>query len=157
VSKMDLASGYLFKGLGKEQLKRISEHTGEIEVKPGHEICREGESAASIFLLCRGAVELITSVNDHIELPVSIMREPGAMFGSSALIEPHVYTLTAKCQSSGSILHIDRLGLQNIMSGDDHCGSVIMKNLAAYFLARLKETRQELKIHFKTLLRSFRA
>lgn len=154
---MELASGYLFKGLGKEQLNGISEYTREVGVEPGEEICREGKTAASIFLLCKGAVELITNVNDHIELPVSIIREPGSMFGSGALIEPYVYTLTAKCQSSGSILHIDRLGLQNIVSEDDHFGSIIMQNLAAYFLSRLIETRQELKIHFKTLLRSFRA
>jgi hypothetical protein len=31
---------------------------------------------------------------------------------------------------------------------------VILANLAKHFLDRLKETRQELKIHFKTIFKS---
>jgi len=34
---------------------------------------------------------------------------------------------------------------------------MLMTNLAAYFLERLKETRQEVKIHFRTLLMSTRS
>jgi len=33
----------------------------------------------------------------------------------------------------------------------------MMTNLAAHFLDRLKETRQEVKMHFKTLLGSTRS
>jgi hypothetical protein len=40
------------------------------------------------------------------------------------------------------------------MLEDHELGCTIMKNLAQHLLERLKETRQELKIHFKTLFKS---
>jgi CRP-like cAMP-binding protein len=154
---MKLGSGYLFRGLNGSQLERLTASTRNVDVDSGEVICREGEEADAIYLLSSGAVELVTMVNSHIELPVSIVREPGQMFGSSALIEPHLYTLTAKCESAGNILAVDRHALQEYMSEDHEVGLAIMTNLATYLLSRLKESRQELKIHFKTLLRSFRA
>ncbi|MBW2095959.1 MAG: cyclic nucleotide-binding domain-containing protein [Deltaproteobacteria bacterium] len=154
---MELASGYLFRGLNDRQLERLSGSTASVAMEPGDVIYREGEEAEAIYVLSRGAVELVTSVNNHIELPVSIIRNPGEMFGSSALIEPHRHTLTAKCQSAGNILVIGRRALQDSMSQNHEVGLVIMTNLATYLLSRLQESRQELKIHFKTLLRSFRA
>jgi CRP-like cAMP-binding protein len=154
---MDLRSGYLFRGLNDRQLEGLTAGTKNIEVDSGEVIYREREEAEAIYMLSSGAVELVTSVNNHIELPVSIIRNPGEMFGSSALIEPHLHTLTARCQSAGNILVIERRALQEYMSEHDEVGLIIMTNLATYLLSRLKESRQELKIHFKTLLRSFRA
>jgi len=154
---MELASGYLFSGLKDNLLERLSAGTARVDMEPGDVIYREGKEAEAIYMLSSGAVELVTSVNNHIELPVSIIRNPGEMFGSSALIEPHLHTLTARCQSAGNILVIERRALQEYMSEHDEVGLIIMTNLATYLLSRLKESRQELKIHFKTLLRSFRA
>jgi CRP-like cAMP-binding protein len=154
---MILAAGYMFRGLNDIHLERISSNTREIGVVAGDEIYREGEEAEAIYLLSKGTVQLVTSVNNQIELPVSIVRDPGEMFGSSALIEPHLHTLTARCESAGKILVIDRRSLEEYISEDHEVGLMIMTNLAAYLLSRLKESRQELKIHFKTLLRSFRA
>ena len=157
MTEMDLAEGYLFRGLNDAQRERVSASTAGVDIEPGDVIYREGEESEAIYMLSRGAVELVTSVNNHIELPVSIVRNPGEMFGSSALIEPYLHTLTAKCQSAGNILVIGRRDLQEYMSEDHEVGLIIMANLAAYLLSQLKESRQELKIHFKTLLRSFRA
>jgi uncharacterized protein (DUF2235 family) len=41
-----------------------------------------------------------------------------------------------------------------MMQKDHELGCTIMKNLAQHFLERLKETRQEVKIHFKTIFKS---
>ena len=147
----------MFRGLNDSHLERISSNTREIGVVAGDEIYREGEEAEAVYVLSTGAVQLVTSVNNQIELPVSIVRDPGEMFGSSALIEPHLHTLTARCESEGNILVIDRHALQEYISEDHEVGSTIMTNLASYLLSRLKESRQELKIHFNILLRAFRA
>ncbi|MBW2337598.1 MAG: hypothetical protein JRF47_12720, partial [Deltaproteobacteria bacterium] len=52
------------------------------------------------------------------------------------------------------LLEISREDLEKINDEDSALGCAIMKNLAQHLLDRLKETRQELKIHFKTLFRS---
>ena len=40
------------------------------------------------------------------------------------------------------------------MLEDHELGCTMMKNLAQFLLERLKETRHEVKIHFKNLLKS---
>ena len=49
---------------------------------------------------------------------------------------------------------IQEANLKQLMQADHEIGCVIMKNLAQHLLARLKETRQEMKIHFKTIFKS---
>jgi CRP-like cAMP-binding protein len=153
---MEWGSAYLFRGLNDRQLERLKAGARKVAVSAGEVICREGEEAAAVYLLSSGTVELVTSINNSIELPVSMLREPGEMFGSSALIEPHIYSLTAKCASAGTVVMLERNALEEYMAEDHEAGLAIMRNLAGSFLSRLKESRQELKIHFNTLLRSFR-
>ena len=154
---MEWESGYLFKGLNEKQLERLQADARNVAMAAGDVICREGESADAVYMLSSGTVELVTSISKSLELPVSMLREPGEMFGSSALIEPHSYTLTAKCASGGSVVVMERNALEEYMAEDHEAAFTIMANLAANFLSRLKESRQELKIHFNMLLRSFRA
>jgi hypothetical protein len=47
--------------------------------------------------------------------------------------------------------------LRKLAAEDREIGCQMMTNLAAHFLDRLKETRQEVKLHFKTLLSSTRS
>jgi hypothetical protein len=47
--------------------------------------------------------------------------------------------------------------VRELAAEDRDIGCQMMTNLAAHFLDRLKETRQEVKIHFKTLLSSTRS
>jgi CRP-like cAMP-binding protein len=100
------------------------------------------------------AVELTMKAEADFEIPISILRKPGDCFGISALIAPHVYTLSARCVEDGTSLVMKQADLKKLMLEDHELGCTIMANLAQNLLARLKETRQELKIHFKTLLKS---
>jgi CRP-like cAMP-binding protein len=54
----------------------------------------------------------------------------------------------------GILLAIKRTDLQKLIRAEHQIGLAILTNLARHFLERLKETRQELKIHFKTLFKS---
>jgi hypothetical protein len=44
---------------------------------------------------------------------------------------------------------MERSALLEAMSDDRDLGCIIMTNLARYFFDKLKETRQELRIHFQ--------
>ena len=153
---MDLPLGYLFKDLDDAQLMRIAAVAGEASMENGQLICKEGEEAKELYILKTGSVELLTGIENSVELPISMLRNPGEIFGSGVLVTPYLYTLTARCAEAGVLSRIEGSAMQKLMDEDRDLGCIIMTNLAGHFLGRLKESRQELRIHFNTILRSFR-
>jgi CRP/FNR family transcriptional regulator len=154
---MDSSFAYLFSGLDEGQMKKIMAIGKEIPMKKGQQIFREGQEANGVYVLRRGAVELMTVVEKDFDLPISLLREPGDVFGSSALVPPYQYSLSARCVEEGTLFCMETKALRELALEDHDIGFQIMTNLAAYFLERVKETRQEVKIHFKTLLSSTRS
>lgn len=154
---MDSTFAYLFKGLNESQMKKAVATGKEIPMKKGDLIFSEGQDADGVYIVCEGAVELTASVERDFELPISILRTPGDVFGSSALVPPNRYSLSARCAEDGILFCMETAEVQKLVSEDRDIGCRLMTNLAAYFLERLKETRRELKIHFKTLIMSTRS
>ena len=99
----------------------------------------------------------MAAVEKDFDLPISILRNPGDAFGTSALVPPYQYSLSARCVQEGVLFCIETSSLRELATEDRDIGCQMMTNLAAHFLERLKETRQEVKIHFKTLLSSTRS
>ncbi|MGD8343380.1 MAG: cyclic nucleotide-binding domain-containing protein [Desulfobacterales bacterium] len=150
---MQLSACYLFQGLSEFQLDQIRAIGSEAPIKGGQWLFHEGDSAELMYVLKEGAVELLTTV-DEVELPITIVRQPGNCFGTSTLVPPYQYSLSARCAEEGTLLFIKKTDLDQLIKADLELGHVILANLAKHFLDRLKETRQELKIHFKTIFKS---
>ena len=150
---MPFSSTYLFQGLSESRLQRLNEVAKEFKALKGQWLFQENNSADRMYVLKSGAVEMLTRVNDDFELPVSIIRSPGRCFGTSSLVPPHKYSLSARCAEDAVLFEIRRNDLEQLTQRDSTLGYIIMANLAQHLLDRLKETRQELKIHFKTLFR----
>ena len=150
---MQLSSCYLFQGLSESQLEHLRTIGSEAPMQAGQWLFHEGDAAEQMYILKYGAVELLTSV-DEVELPITIVREPGNCFGTSTMVPPHQYSLSARCAEDGTLLSIQKTDLEQIIKTDVDVGNMILSNLAKHFLDRLKETRQELKIHFKTIFKS---
>jgi CRP/FNR family transcriptional regulator, cyclic AMP receptor protein len=154
---MELCSCYLFQGLTEDQKSKVISVIKEISMDIGQRIFTEGDEALTLYILKEGTVELMTVVENDFELPVAILRNPGDCFGTPALLKPHVHSLTARCVEKGCLFAINQDDLQEQITNDPLLGCMIMSNLAGHFLERLKESRQELKVHFKTLLRYTRS
>ena len=151
---MPHSSSFIFKGLSETQLQRLTSAVKERQIPKNQWLFQEGSSADRIYILKTGAVEMLTKVNGEYELPINIIRSKDECFGTSALVPPHEYSLSARCAEDATILEIKREDLEKITAEDSAMGCIIMKNLAKNLLDRLKETREEVKIHFKTLFRS---
>jgi len=151
---MPLENCHLFRDLSPSRLERIHSLAEEKSVEKGAILYQEGTRAETVFFIKKGAVELWTRVNDRFELPVAIVREGGGCFGSAALVAPYRYNLTAKCVREVLLLTIPTEEIFQLIEEDRELGCIIMANLASHFLARLQETRKELKIHFSTIFRS---
>ncbi|RLC01062.1 MAG: hypothetical protein DRH90_17025 [Deltaproteobacteria bacterium] len=144
---------HLFEGLSEIQFERLFVLMEEVAVKKGERLFREGEAAEQLYCIKQGAVEMLTSIDNHIELPITILRSEGSYFGTSSLVPPYIYSLSARSYSDSTLMVIKRSRLMEQAKRDPEMGFIIMSNLAKMFLDRLKETRQEVKIHFKTLFK----
>ena len=151
---MPLSSSFLFKGLSESQLQRLTPVVNDIEVPKGRWLFQEGSKADRVYIIKSGAVEMLTKVNGEYELPIRILRSEGSCFGTSALVPPYEYSLSARSAEDVSLFEIKREDLEKISAEDGQLGCAIMKNLAQHLLDRLKETRLELKTHFKNLFGS---
>jgi CRP-like cAMP-binding protein len=154
---MDSSLAYLFNGLDASQTKKVMATGNQISMKEGQQIIKEGAAANGVYILRSGAVELMTTVEKDFDLPISILREPGDVFGTSALVPPYQYSLSARCLEDCVLFCMETAALRKLAAEDQVIGCQMMTNLAAHFLDRLKETRQEVKIHFKTLLSCLRS
>jgi len=152
---MDLPMGFLFKGLNDDQLKEIDAVAEKLSMDKGQVICKEGSEAQALFILKTGAIELISKMDSIIEIPITMLRKPGEIFGSGVLVEPYAYALTARCASKGAFMRIEQSDLKNLIGMGRDLGCIIMTNLAQYYLKRLQENRKEIKIHLATLLKTF--
>ncbi len=154
---MDFRPCYLFQDMTDKRVNQIISMTKESRVETGQRIFTEGEEATALHILKEGAVELVTKIEDSFEMPIAILRNPGDCFGTTALVPPYLYSLSARCVAEGTVLILERSEFQRIIEEDHEVGCTIMTNLARHYLERLKETRQESKIHFKMLFRSMHA
>ena len=152
---MQLDSCYLFQKLSQSQIEQIAAISREKQIQKGQWLFHEGQKATHIYLVKDGAVELVIKVeNNTIEIPIAIIRPKNGCFGIGALVEPYLYSLSARCLNDSTLLVIEQPKLQHLMQSDPELAYTIMSNLAQKLLNRLKETRQEVKIHFMNLVRS---
>lgn len=151
---MELFSCYLCRGITSSQMERLKGIAREVIAHDGDWLFQEGREAREFFVLTEGAVELLTSVNGHFELPITLLRSPGDCFGSSAIVAPHIYSLSARSKGTSSLFAVDRQRLVDLFEEDYAFGYIVMTNVAQHLLDRLRETRQELKTHFMSLFQS---
>ena len=151
---MQLPSCYLFQNLSAPQIDSLAAITAEEQFQKGKWLFYQDQMADKIYLVKKGAVELLIKVQDTIEIPIAIMRPDNGCVGIGALVEPFRYTLSARCADDSTLLAMKREDLQALMRKDHELGCIIMKNLAQKLLVRLTETRKEMKIHFLNLVRS---
>jgi CRP-like cAMP-binding protein len=128
--------------------------TFEEQIQKGKWIFHKDQKADKIYLVKKGAVELLIKVQEALEIPIAIIRPDNGCVGIGSLVEPFRYTLSARCADDSTLIAIKRQDLQALMCKDHELGCTMMKNLAQKLLVRLAETRKELKIHFLNLVRS---
>ena len=150
---MNLPSCQLFEGFSDHHCESFSDLMEDMTCNRGDWLFKEEDPAENLYCIKQGAVELLTSIDDQIELPITILRSEGNYFGTSSLIPPYTYSLSARAYEDTMLSVIKREKLMDQISRDPKMGLIIMSNLAKTFLERLKETRQEVKIHFKSLIK----
>lgn len=138
----------IFEGLTDDELERIANLCREEVYEAGVTIFEEGEAADYLYLVEEGEVVL------GMELELQPYASPkqttievatkGEVFGWSALVEPHILTLSAKCTERAKVIVIKGSDLLNLFDNAPHIGHSVMGRVTQVVASRLKDTRQKL-------------
>jgi CRP-like cAMP-binding protein len=125
----------LFKGVSKEFLHEIGK-AGEVKhYKRASFIFHANEKARYVYQLIEGTIDIMMAEKEIIHFTVT---RPGEIIGWSALVEPYMYTATAKCTSDTRVVRISRESLEKIIMKHPSDGLAILKHLTGIISHRLR-------------------
>ncbi|MEE8372474.1 MAG: cyclic nucleotide-binding domain-containing protein [Dehalococcoidia bacterium] len=135
----------LFDGLDDGELAKLAELCQERNFEEG-DICFRQNASANELHLCRfGKINIVVNLYEPWSREVTIYRaKAGEVFGWSALVEPCLYTSSAKCAERTQELYLKGSDLKKLFEENPRIGYVVMTNLSATISSRLSETRQKL-------------
>jgi toluene monooxygenase system ferredoxin subunit len=140
-----LKKSELFGGLDTAHLRKVGNLCRNQSFKEGHTIFSEGDDAEEIYILLEGRVVLemeVRPVADRPGIPTAVeVISEGETFGWSALVEPYVYTLSARCLTHCRALAIKGDLLRKFLADDTSLGYELMRRLTKIIALRLAHTR----------------
>ncbi|MBI2831854.1 MAG: cyclic nucleotide-binding domain-containing protein [Chloroflexi bacterium] len=139
---------HVFSGLNEIELKKVANLTEEKEYPAGATIYQEGAQAEELAVLQEGKVALQMSLSAPGDrttgrITVDIVGR-NELFGWSAMVDPHVYTLTSVCLQRCKVLSIDGIKLRSLLGANHHIGYQVFSEMVKVVASRLDDTRRVL-------------
>ena len=131
----------LFKGVSNRVIGEIGRGAVELVFEPDTLICKTDDEASTIYELVEGAVDIMVLEKEHVHYTVT---KPGEIFGWSALVEPYIYTATARATTLVKVIGINRDIIEATVTRHPAEGLIIYKNLASIIGQRLKSAYQHI-------------
>ncbi len=133
------------KGFSEEQLKKMSALGVEEKYQAGMHLYANGDVARCLYLLESGKVALLMDNymgpgKPPMQVTVDIITK-GESMGWSAVVDPYVYTLAARCLEETKLIAFDSFKLRELMEEDCALGFKIMQAIAKVISTRLTHTR----------------
>jgi len=142
---VNLLKGYdFFKGFSEEQIKELAAIATEKSYKAGFQLWQKGDPAKTLYLLEGGKIVLamntyMGTARPPMQVTVDIVTKGDAM-GWSAVIEPYVYTLGARCIDDSKAIVFDGAKLRELLNKDINLGYAFMHATARVIATRLTHT-----------------
>lgn len=134
----------LFKGLAEEHCREVAGLASEERAAPGETLFRLGERAERLYVIQRGRVDLT--------FPLQVLGEArdvrfqsldaGRTLGWSALVPPHLLTMSARATTEVELVVLPGAGLLALLSARPAMGHLVMSNLASVVAARFHELQE---------------
>lgn len=125
----------LFRNTSQVFLQELGE-AGEIQTfNPGDIICRANDKARYVYQLLEGQIDIMITKKKTIHFAVD---RPGEIFGWSALVEPYIYTATARCNSPAKVLRLSRESVERLIVKYPSDGLAILRHLTSIISQRLR-------------------
>ena len=132
-----------FGGFSDEELKQLAMAAREQVASANEILFTEGKHAHDLYFLAEGEVEILNLGSGSNEGIALSSLPAGELLGWSAVIEPYIYTATARATRPSRVIVFAGAELEKLMS-DDHFSCLLMKKIAQVIGQRLKDTRIQL-------------
>ncbi len=130
-----------FNGFTAQDLKELAMSAQEENHASGDLLFSEGEHADALHFLCDGEVEILINAEGE-NIPISTLPA-GEPVGWSALIEPYVFTATARATRACRVIAFGRQELLKRMENPKFT-AILMRKVAEVISRRLKDTQVQL-------------
>jgi CRP-like cAMP-binding protein len=132
--------------LADDELMDIAKIADETAYPGKAVIFREGETAAKLYVLTAGSVELIYEIPTPQGMTTSYVGSiaAGEPFGLSAFNDPYRLTATARAESPVKVIEIDAAALRGLTEDNCHLGYAVMKQIARALGERLSNARVQI-------------
>ncbi len=132
--------------LSGSDLEKVLELGSDKVFNAGSTIFRAGDTAESLYLIREGKVALQMALRAEAggsekKTTVDIIQA-NEVLGWSAIIEPHVYTLTAVCLQNTGVLAVNGARLRALLQANHDIGYEFMNGIARVIASRLDDTRR---------------
>ncbi|MGA2052231.1 MAG: cyclic nucleotide-binding domain-containing protein [Opitutales bacterium] len=138
----------LFLGLTAEDLDGLALLFRVEHYQEGDRIITEGERGGCLYLIYRGAVDILKQVSSRqgecLE-KIACLRE-GDTFGEMELIDQEPRSATVVAHAGTTVLVLDNLNLQKLNHRDTRVIATLLLNLARALSHRLRATDQSLAV-----------
>lgn len=129
----------LFKGTSQRIIGEIGKNSEEMSFEKDVVIFRADEKAYHLYELVEGEVDIVIVERENMHFKVI---RPGEIFGWSALVEPYVYSATARCVVNTKVIRIARDDIENAIKHHPEEGLIIYKHLMGIIAQRLRNAYQ---------------
>ncbi len=138
----------LFGAMDSAHLNKVATYSRSISYRSGDMIFKEGEKASELYILTDGRIALemeVKPVPNRPAIPTALeVVSKDEFFGWSALVEPYVFTLSARCMTPCTTVAIKGDMLLKTMNDDTLLGYEVMRELCKLISLRLANTRLRL-------------
>lgn len=134
-----LKASVLFAGLTPAQATRLASIGSERSVAAGETIFKVGTEAEALFIISKGAVELtfpLVVMGESKEVRFQSL-EAGRALAWSALIPPHILTMSARAANDVTLVSFTRPALLQLWEQEPVLGLIVMSNVAKVISTRL--------------------
>jgi len=145
ISASQLKEFSFFKGFDDAELEKIAAVAEEETFDAGAQMYQKGDPARALFMVLEGKIILVMdgSLGSHrppLQVTVDVVTK-GESSGWSAVVDPYIYTLGARCIDRTRLIAIDGAKLRKLMDADCALGMRIMRATAKVIANRLNHTR----------------
>ncbi len=138
----------IFKDLTDDELERVAALCREEVYEAGATIFEEGSLADYLYIVEDGKVVLEMELElqpyaSSKQTTIEVVTK-GEVFGWSALVEPYIRTLSARCMERAKVIVIKGSDLLNLFESEPHIGHRMMGKISQIVASRLRDTRQKL-------------
>ena len=131
----------LFKEVSQKVVSEIASAAVEEIYKAGMILFESGQKAHYLYVLEEGSIDIFVGERGGLHF---VINKSGDVFGWSSLIEPYIYTASAKCMTDSKVIKVAKDAIEEILRKYPSDGLLMMRHLAGIIAQRLRYAYQNI-------------